>query len=215
MDWEHMVFRSVESREFRRLRGFDRTKGHFIPKFKTSAAQRFLVRLMRDELEEERAEVRDGLRQMTGLSSSQMTLDEPDEGVWTLDTPGFSYRIQVSQEDERPDRAEVVREWSLGPEWQSLPREVGQLFLSPAEYLVLPLPSRVDLEGWVSHFEGMMRRDGGELEQRPEWLVYRPGKGGEMRVDFDSGEWRVTPPRVSGFLEMARWIQGRADALPA
>lgn len=86
------------------LRGFDRKKGHFVPKWANASGDAFVGRLVKEELQEHMQEKFDRVRKVmrTKIKDIDMSVHP---GAATLRTPDFEYNITVQQDHESPEIA--------------------------------------------------------------------------------------------------------------
>ncbi len=134
-------FRSLETRPFRELPGFDRKKRHTVPTSIADRAERWARRLLKDETADEVQSVYEEAKRLLKLRSSQIRTDMDEDGAGgSVDTDAFRFDIEVGQSARDPSDALIKRMIMLRIPHNQLPEEFDEIFPSAVEELVIPIP---------------------------------------------------------------------------
>lgn len=84
------------------LKGF--SKGGRVPASASPGDVRYVVQLAKNDLDADLEQKFGSLRSAFGLKRKQLHVNEPDEGLGVITTPGFVYEVTVSLDEERPGK---------------------------------------------------------------------------------------------------------------
>lgn len=186
--WQEQFFRQKETMPYKRLPGFSKSKGHFIPERPSDRASDFASRLLVEELQEESREVYRDAKKVLGLKSRQINRDWT-EGSASVACEAFRFDWATGQDPEEPGAARILRTLRLSADHMNdLPDGFDGMFPVSPDELVVPMDGTLDYDDFVDHFEDVAEEAGGWFDEDEDTQTMRMGMTDGVTLHFDLNE---------------------------
>lgn len=186
--WQEQYFRHREAVPFKRLPGFSKSKGHFIPERPSDRASDFASRLLVEELQDESKEVYRDAKKVLGLKSRQINRDWT-EGSASVECAVFRFDWATGQAPDDPASARILRTLRLSADhMDDLPDGFDGLFPVSPDELVVPMEGVLDYDDFVDHFEDVAEDTGGWFDEDEDTQTMEMGMGEGVTLRFDLNE---------------------------
>ncbi len=190
--WQEQFFRHTESMAFKRLPGFSKSKGHFVPERASDRASDFASRLLVEELQSESKEVYRDAKKCLGLKSRQINRDWT-EGSASVECEVFRFDWVTGQDPEDPGSVRILRTLRLSADHMNdLPDGFDALFPVSPDELVVPMEGALDYDDFVDHFEDVAEDAGGWFEEDEDTQTMEMGTSDGVTLRFDLNEREMT-----------------------
>ena len=150
------VMSSVDAENVTGLAGFDKKKGHTIPRSANSSAKSWITKLTSSDLENDIEKIEKLSKAQFGYIRKEMKVAAED-GFGTVLTPGFEYSVNVSLNDDDPSEVIWTRELSnLKPDiWENQADELDSVFNGVFDTLDFEFSGGIDVEEAIDHIESL------------------------------------------------------------
>ena len=182
-------FESVQREPIRSLTGFDKGRGHFVPKAVTLATTKFVRGLLAAEIDQEIQELYEATKAAFKLRRADIPHTSGD-GQGSLDTAFFRFWIETSQDDDDPARYVIVKRLELRDAPDAHLEKIDEVFGSMFDEVVVDVGANaLDFGDLVNLFEDIVEVHGGELkdEQHLGRLTYKATNGTRINIDTEHG----------------------------
>lgn len=105
-----VILRRDEHLAIKKLSGFSKSSGHFVPEAASTAANSFVGRISEQELNDDLQRAHDRIRTHFALKRVDMEVQAVEDGYGTVVTPHFDYAVSIRQDDKEPSEAILCRE---------------------------------------------------------------------------------------------------------
>lgn len=214
LNLEAMWFRSAQYGAIKRMAGFDKKRGHFIPTAPSRQVDAFVSRLLAEEVQSESKEVYDRTKRLFNLRRRNLKRSV-DEGNGTLDTEFFRMRWVGSQSQEAVTEYRLLRTVQLRVPPGELPASFDGLFPVQPDELVIPTRNVISFDDMVDLLEDLGEAHGLEVtedEDSGQATLLLPS-GGALTIDSQAGELIIRPHKHVGCLAMLAHAKRELEAL--
>jgi uncharacterized caspase-like protein len=205
-------FERVRTEPISSLDGFDKRRGHFVPKVVTLATTKFVLGLLSPGIDEEIQQLYEATKAAFKLKRSDVPHSSGD-GQGSIDTEFFRFSIDARQDDGDPANYVIVKRLELRDAPDGHIEKIDEVFGSMFDEIVVDVEARaLDFDQLVDLFEDIAKEHGGELkdEQRVSELIYTAVNG--TRITINTARGRITlgtPGRQSCSILLERARQYR------
>jgi len=107
---KNSVLRSIEEDRIDRLDGFNKARGHRLPKHKNATTEKWVAKISEGDISKEMEDYFRRIQQGNHYSSGDLEYDEPVDGGAAIRTPDFEFTVFYQQSGKDPLKYEVTRE---------------------------------------------------------------------------------------------------------
>ena len=185
-------FEFVDSKPFKTLPGFARTKGHFVPDRVSDQATAFVRSLVSEQIDEEVQELYNQTKGVFGLKRRDVQ-QASEGGQGSLDTPYFRFSIDARQNRTRADEWVVLRRLELREGGLERLNDIDATFGGAFDRIVVQTAGDLlEFDDLVDFLEGVVDAHGGDLieQQNQSRVIYTAPD--RTRITFDTRRQRVT-----------------------
>ena len=151
-----IVLLSERAVAIKRLSGFSKKRGHFVPDEASSSADDFVGRIAETELHEDLEQQYGALRTAFGFKRRDLQTDGPEDGSGSIITPHFDYEVSVRVNPDDATEALWRREiTNIREPDQVLSEEFDAAFPSTFDRLEFQVAESIDIEGIVDQIENL------------------------------------------------------------
>lgn len=197
---DHKFFSHTETRDYDRLPGFSKTKGHFVPSNVNASGTGFARDLLDDEITEEIQNLYDITKQKL-----QLRRDDIETGDATLDTEFFRFWIDVQQKPDDPSEIQIVRCLVVRDGSEETLEEIDEIFGNIFDRYVCTIEGRgPDFDTVVRRLEDAEQEHGGKLvesEKRQLVTYFMPGSG-RLEFDLANGSVSICMDKKGSYLDV-------------
>ena len=137
---------------YKLLKGYE--KHHRVPQACTDNDFRFLAKLVEPEIDDDLQDTFGELRSRFGFKRKEIEVIGPSDGAGVINTPFFSYEIQVCQNEEDPSKVIWRRSvFAISDPEQIFNESFEKIFQNKFTILEASTSSELDLESIVDHVE--------------------------------------------------------------
>jgi len=200
---ERSFFRKWEKRNFSRLPGFTRKKGHFVPTKVNSAASQFASELLNEEILEESKTVYDNAKSVLGLKRSEIKRTV-GEGTASVDSDFFRMNWNSGQDQEDPSLAVIKRILWLRGSLEDLPADFDTIFPVRPNTFVIPIEGDLDFDEIADGLEALEDATGGTFheDQDNELASITLQDGMKLTIMVRESELVITKAGERGILSL-------------
>lgn len=151
---EKAFFRQRESRAFRKLPGFDKKLGHFLPDRHDPAAANFASKLLAEEIASESKDVYENAKSVLSLKRKDIKRNVRG-GDADVDSEFFRMTWNTAQDSEDPAYAQITRKLRLRVSPKELPGDFDSIFPVEPDELVIPIEGDLDFDFVANSLEAL------------------------------------------------------------
>lgn len=201
--YEDAMFRKVDLEKIKRANGFKR--GYTIPKWKNSAAIKFVKEIFQSDIEEEIQVVYEKTKQVCNLKKIDIDYGA-SLGGGSVACPFFRYFVDVDLNEEDLSEAKITRTLIIRVTRNELPEDFDSIFPMYLDELIVPIEGKIDFGDIVNKFENLAEEQGGKVSDNAakETLEYITEGGTSITVDVANKEVIIThysPSRILDLVE--------------
>lgn len=164
-----IVLLSEEGGQVKSLPGFQK-RFHSVPTSANSATDSFIKKIGASIVEDEISELSKQIR--SGLKYKLKEVEAyTDNGNGAINTPDFTYAMEIVQSDEDPQQYQLIRKLiNFRSSEMALNPEFNKIFSNHFERLEFSLSKRIDIEKFIHDFEDLEDNENIELDYDPSDL---------------------------------------------
>jgi hypothetical protein len=207
-------FGGVDTIAFRRLEGFNKKLGHFVPEYASEKASAFGKKLLDPEIVAELEEMKDLAKDVLNLGRRDVAVASDGEAGGSIDTDFFRYAVTTRQDPDDPADMRIVRSLILRKPLKELPGNFDDIFVARLDRLTIPVEFEgVDYEDIADSLEKFARENNGNFQEHSNsGVITLTFANRNLTVIFDS-ERKVLRFSVMGVSGPVRLSNILADSV--
>lgn len=206
--------RLVERRAIRDLSGFDRSRGHTVPKQYGVVSQEHLRALFEADLAEELQIIYERAKRVLGFRRHQLK-KTITENFGSLETPDFNFALEFMQSEEEPEKIFLDRRIQVKKPISECHPLFFELFPFLPEQVVYPVEGPMDFDELVYRFEELELKRGGTLREddRKGLIEYSQGPQFCIRLSLPDRELSISSTSFENTLSFYQESENLVDLL--
>lgn len=211
---QKVELRLISKRAIRDLRGFDRSRGHTVPKTFGAASIEYLRSIYEEELAEELQLIYERAKRILKFRRHELS-KTITENFGSLEAPDFCFTLEFSQSEEEPEKIQLERRIQVKKAIADCHPLFFELFPFLPEQVVYPLEGSMDFDELVYRFEELELKHGGTLKEddRTGLIEYSLGGAFFIRVCLQDRELAISSTKFENTLTFYQESEELVDLL--